>query len=223
MTSPPLSRDILLRPGTRPLLRGGPTKADLLLVPHGDGTVVVKDFAAKNPLIRLWGRIQIHREAAAYEKLRGVAGLPAFHGRLDAHALALQYLEGKGLQACRRRPQRRTYFRSLESTMRAMHARGVVHNDLRGRDNVIVTHDTDRVFLLDLGGAVRLPPGTLRHRLLFGWLSKVDRAALLKWKGMLLPEEFTAEEEAFLRRFGRWRRLWIFNPKGEGLLGRKGK
>jgi predicted Ser/Thr protein kinase len=205
------------------LHQGGPTKADLHLVPLEEGALVVKDFAAKNFLIRLWGRIQIHRETAAYERLRGVPGLPAFHGRLDAHALALQYLEGKGLQGCRRRRQRRSYFRSLEGTMEAMHARGVIHNDLRGRDNVIVTHDTDRVFLLDLGGAVRLPPGSLRHRLIFGLLSRVDRAALLKWKGMLVPEEFTAEEEAFLRRFRRWRRLWIFNPKGESLLGRKGR
>jgi predicted Ser/Thr protein kinase len=205
------------------LHQGGPTKADLHLVPFGEGEAVVKDFAAKNALIRLWGRIQIHREVAAYERLRGVKGLPVFHGRLDAHALAIQYLEGKGLQGCRRRPQRRTYFRSLERTMESMHARGVIHNDLRGRDNVIVTHDTDRVYLLDLGGAVRLPPRSLRHRLLFRLLAQVDRAALLKWKGMLVPEEITAEEEDFLRRFRRWRRLWVFNPKGEGLLGRKGR
>lgn len=215
------SRAALQGSGVRVLLRGGPTKADLLLVPSGPGAVVVKDFAAKNPLIRLLGRLQIRRETAAYRLLRGIEGVPAFIGRVDGHALAVEFVDGKPLKQCRRRPQRREYFRRLARTMDAMHARGVIHNDLRGQDNVLVTHGTDRVVLLDLGGSARLEPGTWRYRLLAPLWLKVDRAALLKWKQILVPEEVTGDERTFLRRFRRWRCLWPFNPKREH-LGRGG-
>jgi predicted Ser/Thr protein kinase len=201
----------------RLLIRGGPTKANLLLVPAGEESVVVKDFAAKNLLVRLLGRLQIRREAAAYRLLQGVEGVPAFIGRVDAHALAVEYVDGKPLKQCRRRPQRREYLRRLSRTMEAMHARGVIHNDLRGQDNILVAHGTDRVVLLDLGGSARLEPGTWRHRLFAPLWLKVDRAALLKWKQILVPEEVTGEEREFLRRFRRWRRLWPFNPKRERL------
>jgi serine/threonine protein kinase len=208
------SRSDLSAPGVRLLHRGGRTKADLLLVPFRPAPVVVKDFARKAGWVRLWGRLQIRREAATYELLRGVPGLAVFHGRVDGHALAMEYLEGKRLDQCRGRDQRRRYFEDLSRTMQALHRRGILHNDLRGKDNALVTHDDDRVVLLDLAGALRLRPGGWLHRLLFPLLARVDRAALLKWKVLLVPEDVTDEERAFLRRFRRWRRLWMFNLKG---------
>ena len=94
-----------------------------------------------------------------------------------------------------------------------MHARGVIHNDLRGKDNTLVRAD-GRVVLIDFAGAFRFRREGLWRRLLFHRLERVDEAAYLKWKRILDPQSLTAEEERFLRRFAIFRRLWVFNPKG---------
>ena len=90
--------------------------------------------------------------------------------------------------------------------------RGVAHLDLRGQDNVLLDSD-GRVRVIDLAAAVCLRPGSLRHRLFFGWFSFADRAALLKWKRLLDAGPYTPEEERFLERHRFWRSLWIFNRK----------
>jgi hypothetical protein len=176
--------------------------------------MVVKDFARKRGWVRAFGRIQIRREAAAYRWLSGLDGFPAFHGRLDAHALAVEYVEAQQINFFQRHEKRRDYFERLREIVEAMHARGVIHNDLRAQENVVVVPATGRVVVLDLGGAVRLRPGSPLNRLFFPLLSVADRAALLKWKLSLAPELVSDEEKAFLERFARWRRLWLLNPKG---------
>ena len=113
----------------------------------------------------------------------------------------------------RKRDRRDDLLDQLLGILNAVHARGVIHNDLRGQDNTLVRPD-GRVVLIDFAGAFRFRPGSAWHRLLFRRLSQVDRAAYLKWKRALRPESLTSEEERFLRRFARFRRLWVFNPKG---------
>ena len=47
-----------------------------------------------------------------------------------------------------------------------------------------------------------------------------DRSALVRWKERLrVPLD--ADDREFLRRFGKWRSLWIFNRKRRG-KGRSG-
>ena len=106
-----------------------------------------------------------------------------------------------------------TLLDQIRGVLDAVHARGVIHNDLRGQDNTLVRPD-GRVVLIDFAGAFRFRAGSTWHRLLFRRLSQVDRAAYLKWKRTIRPEAITPEEERFLRRFARFRRLWVFNPKG---------
>jgi len=100
----------------------------------------------------------------------------------------------------------------LRAILDAIHARGVVHNDLRGRENVLLRRD-GRLAVVDFAGAIRLRPGGLAHRFFFPLFALADEAAFLKWKGMIAPGSYTREDEAFLRRFERWRALWPFNPK----------
>lgn len=202
------------------LQAGEPDKADLLLVDLGDGVMVVKDFAAKAWWVRLLGRVQIARELRAYRWLGPMPGLPALVGRVDGLALALERVDGERI-AFMRDPRARgeDHLAKLRALIDRLHAAGVAHNDLRGRENLLVRADGE-VVTLDLAGAVRLAPGGLAHRLLFGWLSLADEAAYLKWKEFLTPGRFTPEEEAFLRRFGRWRALWPFNRKRRNAGGR---
>jgi hypothetical protein len=209
----PPRREEIERAETRWVKRGGPTKADLKIVDVGQGPLVVKDFRAKAAWVRWIGRLQIARECRAYRWLEGLAGIPRFAGRVDAHALAIEWIRGELLAFLpERRHEGAVTHGKLREVVEGMHRRGLVHLDLRGKDNVVLTPD-GRVVVLDLAAAVRLRPGGWPHRLLFRWLATTDEAALLKWKRILGSEPYTADEQAFLRRYRFWRALWIFNRK----------
>ena len=195
------------------LKAGGRSKADVLVVDVGDGPVVVKDFAAKPWWVRLLGRLQIGRECRAYRSLAGMDGVPAFVGRVDAHALAVERVEGEMLAFAESRfREGERHVERLRALVERMHAAGVYHQDLRGRENVLLRSGGEPV-LLDLAGAVCLRPGGWAQRVLGPVLAMSDVSALLKWKALLTPGRLTPEEEAFLRRFRFWRSLWIFNRK----------
>jgi hypothetical protein len=195
------------------LVRGVGAKADVLVVDVDGGTVIVKDFSPRSRWVRGLGRLQIRREAAAYRWLEGVRGVPFFVGRIDPWALAIERIDGERLAFAALAPEDRPRcVAALRRVVDEIHARGVVHNDLRGRENVLLRRDGE-LALVDFAGAVRLRPGGLAHRLFFRRLALADEAAFLKWKGMIDPGSYTAADEEFLRRFERWRALWPFNPK----------
>lgn len=198
------------------LKKGGPHKADLLLVDAGEGPMVVKDFSGKSVWWRLLGRIQIAREHRAYRWLAGAPGLPALVGLVDPYALAVEQVEGEQLAFAGDRHERAAvYLARLRGVLDGLHARGVVHHDLRGRENVLVRANGD-VVIVDLAGAVCFRPGSLAFRLFFPLLVRTDEAAYLKWKAMLDPGSLTGDERRSLERHRRWRRLWPFNRKAAG-------
>ncbi len=201
------------------LKQGEPRKADLLIVGVGDGQVVVKDFAAKTAWVRALGRFQIRRECRAYGWLGPRPGLAEFLGRVDAHALALEKVEGEQLAFAESRfRQGERHIARLRALIDDLHASGVFHQDLRGRENVLIRPDGELV-LLDLAGALCLKPGGIAYRCLRPLLRLSDESAFLKWKALLTPGRFTAAEERFLRRFRFWRSLWRFNRKPQARRG----
>lgn len=198
------------------IVRGSWTKADLWTTVLPDGRdAVVKDFAAKNGLVRLWGRLQIAREVKFLRLLADLREVPRLFGRLDAVGLVMERLRGEPFYLRHPGPEWRGDLLALRAALDAIQARGVVHNDLRGRENVWL-REGGGIVVIDWAGALRLRPGTLRHRLLFGPLSAIDDSAYLKWKEMLDPESLTDADREQKRRFRRWRRLWPFNRKGVG-------
>lgn len=209
----PPTRQELRGLASRVLKAGGPTKADLLWVELGHGPVVIKDFAGKSRWVRWLGRVQIARESRAYSWLGPLPGLPRFLGRVDAHALALERIDGVQLiRAPQRSANGQQLLARLQGVMEGLHAAGLAHLDLRGRENVMLGANGE-IYVLDLAGAVWLRPGSLAHRLFFRWLKLTDHAALLKWKGLLSAGPYTEQEEAFLNRYRFWRSLWLFNRK----------
>jgi len=197
----------------RLLKRGESNKADLFIVDLDEGPVVVKDFAAKGWWVRLLGRLQTWREARAYERLAGIPGVPRFHGRIDALALAVEWVEARELG---RIPDRATNgaarLARLGEILDAIHTAGVAHLDLRARENVLVTAE-EELYVVDFAAAVRLRPGGLAHRLWFPWLRSVDESAFLKWKRLLEAGPYTDEERRRLDRHRFFRTLWIFNRR----------
>ncbi|HEX5041867.1 MAG TPA: hypothetical protein VFV75_03115 [Candidatus Polarisedimenticolaceae bacterium] len=200
--------------GATVLKAAGATKADLRVLERPGGAVVVKDYGDKPWWTRIWAGWQIARECRAYAFAGPQPFLPRLLGRIDRLALALERIPGEQLADVHvRYPDKPALLSSLRAAIDALHARGIVHLDLRGRENVMVTGE-GRIYLLDLGGAVWLRPGGLLHRLFFPWLVAADEAAWIKWKEMLSPGNLDARERAFERRFRWLRALWIFNPKG---------
>jgi serine/threonine protein kinase len=209
----PLRREELAGAIVGVIKQGGPWKADLVLADLGGGPVVVKDFAGKSPLTRWLGRIQIAREAGAYRWLAGAEGIPTFVGRIDEYALAIEWVDGEELsQASGARGRELELVDRLRAIVRGFHARGLVHNDLRGRENVLLTKSGD-LRVVDFAGALRLRPGGVLHRLLGRPLGLADESAVLRWKERLAPESLTLQEREFLERYKRYRWLWPFNRK----------
>lgn len=198
------------------LVRGRWSKADLWTTVLADGTpIVVKDYGGKPWLGRVLGRIQLRREQRALQRLSGIRGVPHWLGPLDREGFAMERAPGRRIQECSKGAQRRALV-ELGDILSQVHARGVLHNDLRGRENVLATEDGSSVTVIDWGGATFFPPGSWRRRLFFRLARRVDEGGLLKWKERLAPETLTAQDVEFLRRFQRWRRLWPFNRKGTG-------
>lgn len=207
------TRADLAQPGVRPLKRGEPDKADLLLVPTAEGQVVVKDFRAKAWWVRGIGRLQIAREVRAYQALGSIPGIPRLVGRIDGLAVAIERIEGEPLgHAGDRARDGAEKLGQLRAILDRIHARGVAHWDLRARDNVLVDR-AGQVFVLDFASAMRLRPGGLPHRLLFRWCRLIDESAYLKWKRLLDAGPYSSAEQRFVDRYRIWRALWFHRSK----------
>jgi serine/threonine protein kinase len=194
-------------------VKGGLGKADILLVDLGQGPMIVKDFARGVWWLRWLGALQAARETSAYRKLEGLPGVPRFVGRIDRLAFAIERIDGERLAFLRHTEDDGVrHLAALRQVVDAIHERGVVHNDLRGRENVLLAKDGS-LAVIDFAAALHLAPGGLLHRLFFRRLASTDEAALLKWKGILAPSTYTDADRAALARFQRLRSLWPFNAK----------
>jgi predicted Ser/Thr protein kinase len=193
--------------------KGAWNKADVLLVSLAEGRFAVKDYRAKSPPIRWSGAVQLAREARAYRRLAGVEGVPRFFRALDRHAIIIEYVGGIRLPRYHRRhggvPR---VAERIKELLARVHDRGIIHGDLRSRDNILVTAGGD-LYLIDYSSATLFEPHSWAGRVLFPRLKRAEERALLKWKVALAPDELTAEELASHRRFKRLRRLWPFNRK----------
>lgn len=154
-----------------------------------DGMVVVKDFAARPAWIRwTWGWWMTAREVRAYHVLQGVSAVPCFLGRVDRFAFALEYRPGQPLTRSLAAEVPASFVDDLRRAVAEMHARGVVHLDLRHRSNLLAGSD-GRPVLLDFASAIRLSPTGPVGRWLLGWLARIDHAALRKWEVRLTPRK----------------------------------
>lgn len=208
-----LTRADLPRAAGGYIKKGAWNKADILLVETSEGRFAVKDYAAKNALVRWAGIPQLTREERAYRRLQGVPGVPRFTRRLDTYAIIMEYVGGIRLPKFHRRhggvPR---VTQRLKELLAEVHARGIIHGDLRSRDNILVTPGGD-IYLIDFSSASVFEPGTWAGRVLFPRLKRAEERALLKWKVALTPGELTPEDLATHRRFKKLRWLWPFNRK----------
>ena len=183
--SPVPSRSELVGAQRECLSQGGARNPDVWRVEFGGRSMVVKDFRRRSAFVRATiGRIVTAREARAWRALDGHPAVPRFLGRIDELAFAVEYRPGRYLS--RRIQVHAEFLPRLEAAVDEMHARGVVHLDLKHRDNVLTGED-GRPILVDFGSAFVFEPGGILARLLLPILAAVDRLAVRKWWTKLGP------------------------------------
>jgi len=180
---PGIAREDLEARTIEVLHRGGWANPDVLLARSDSGiSVVVKDFSPRGPLIRtLFGPWITRREARAYRVLRGLPGVPELLGILDARALVNEYRPGVLMSRSLAGRLPREFMDELRTIVRAMHARGVVHLDMRHRSNVLADPD-GHPLLIDFASAICVRPGGVLARTLIPLLARIDWGAVRKWQ-----------------------------------------
>ena len=169
------------------LTEGAPFKADVTVVDLGDGPMVVKDFAARSWWRRLFGRREVERECRAYTYIGSMSWFPAFIGRIDSDALAVEKVDGITLRfADDIDDKRENYLGQIRSAMERLAELGFLHLDARAYRNVLRRPDGQVVFI-DLAGSFWIPPGRLGHRLLRRFIALYYEANIIKWETLLAP------------------------------------
>jgi RIO-like serine/threonine protein kinase len=168
---------------------------------------VAKDYRACTALYR-WtvGAWNLRRERSALERLAGLGGIPRIEARVGRWILVMTHFEGRDLGKTKKRNQTPAYFDELMALVEAMHARGVVHLDLRQRRNVLVTPDRHPA-ILDFGNALCVRPGSRLAR----FLARIDHSGVLKYKQRANPGALSPEETQVLSKVERRRKLWPFS------------
>jgi predicted Ser/Thr protein kinase len=167
---------------------------------------VVKDFMPRLWLIRnTYGRHLLRRELMALDRLKGVRGVPQDAFRPDAFALAYRYMSGTTLISSRPGWPPPEYYPALEKLAMEMHARGIVHLDLRYRRNVLILED-GTPGVIDFQACMRIDrmPRFLQRR-----MAQIDLSGVYKHWFLRSPETLDEARLARYRSQERWRRLWF--------------
>jgi predicted Ser/Thr protein kinase len=204
---------------------GSGYQAAVRLYETSRGAVVVKTPHRDGPLGLLWRHL-LRREQAVYARLGGIAGIPRSLGLVGGDSLALEFIAGPSLREHEPRiAAREAFFAKLLATLRAMHAAGVAHSDLKRKDNIIVGPG-EQPYLIDFGIAVRRSEtSSLWNRLVFAPLVQMDLNAWVKLKygrridpavepGILTDEDAAIYRPLWLERAARavrvpWQKLTL--------------
>jgi len=166
------------------------------------------------PLLRRLEFWVLKREARALRRLEGLEEVPDFLGYPDGTSIALEYREGETLRERDPAELPAAFYRELEEAVRRIHRRGIVHSDLKKRENILVSPQ-DRPVLLDFGThlreSTRLPMGGFFYRQFY----RMDLNAVAKLKRRFRPDLMEErdrkrlEHPVLLERLDRFRREYI--------------
>lgn len=207
---------------------GSGYQASVRLHETPSGAVVVKTPHG-GALGFLW-RYLLRREGDVYARVAGIPGIPRCFGLLHGRALALEYVAGPSLREHEARiADREAFFAKLLATVRAMHAAGVTHGDLKRKDNIVVGAG-EQPYLIDFGIACRRSAtNALWNRFVFARLVQMDLNAWVKLKygrrvdpdaepGVLAAEDASLYRPLLIERVARavrvpWQTITLRRPR----------
>ena len=121
----------------------------IVLLFEGDGIKLVIKTAMGRGVVRKARQATLEREYAAYRRLEGVSGVPVCYGLLAKRYLLMEFIKGTTYRKAQWQ-DRDTWFEELLVIIRAFHARGVSHGDLKSKTNMIVGRD-QKPYVIDFG------------------------------------------------------------------------
>jgi hypothetical protein len=195
-----LSRDTIGQYLVKTLRPGGGTRPALLVIEDRGKRAVVKDYLASGWLLRrIFGPWLIAREERIYLRLQGAAGVPHLVGKLDRHALVVEFIRGCASSECSEGSLPLEFFDRLAAVVNGMHGRGVVHCDLKNRSNIVVGEGNEP-YIVDFASAFTYEGvlGPLR-RMAFERFRLDDWRAVVKAR-MLVGGVRSDEDERFVRQ-----------------------
>lgn len=176
-----------------------------------DGKPLLRRVAcgSRVPGTRVAARILAVNEQRALEMLEHLPFTPRGLGRAAAGVYLRGWLEGLPLYQAA--PYSDEFFGELVRRVEAMHAAGVVHNDLAKEANVLALADGSPG-LIDFQVALRFP-ASRRPRWLFDLLRAEDLRHALKHKACYRPDLLTDDDRRRLARRSwpveLWRRTFM--------------
>ena len=170
---------------------------------------ILKDFASRAAWVRHgFGRFLLGREVRALQRLEGLPGIPSQAFRVDGFAMAARFVPGRTLGRVEIEDGRMSaeFLAALEALLQQVHARGLVHLDTRGGNNLLMMPD-GAPGIIDFQAALstRWMPAGLRR-----WFEGLDMGGIYKKWQRFQPEAMGAQRRAHFEQMNRWRRLWIF-------------
>jgi RIO-like serine/threonine protein kinase len=202
LTREPLDVDALL-PAIEAALAGArlPHKAGhqgaVHVIVHKARRYAVKAATGRWPLRSLRER-HLRHEYRAYQRLRGVRGVPHCHGLAGGRYLVLDYVSGPNARDAQFVDRDAFYDRALRIILE-IHSRGVAHADLKRRDNILVTAGEEPL-LVDYGIAVLRRPGSHPlNRWLFDLARRLDLNAWIKHKYRHRRDDITDADRVYYR------------------------
>lgn len=191
----------------RKLLRDGQwanARVDLVHINASDWTV--KDFSSRSWWVRnSIGRFLLRRELRVLKQLNGIIGISSTAFRIDAFALATQFLPGRALAQAKPEDVGANFFPCLEALVQAMHARKIVHLDIRGPKNILL-QPNGKPAIIDFQSSLstRWMPNFLRRI-----LEDIDLGGVYKRWNLWQPQTLDDTRRAVFERSNRFRRLWL--------------
>ena len=205
----PFTRADTERAPRRIINRGRWANATVFVHVHDGVDWVVKDFGVcPLPYRATVGRFMVQRELAALERLHGISGIPTDAFRIDSYALAYRFVPGSEIAIVGPDGATPDYFRELEATVLAMHARGITHLDLRSGGNILVT-ETGHPLVIDFQSHIK---GSRLPGFLWRMLVNVDLGGVYKHWWDRHPDSLGIERRAIRDRAKAWRRFWFLKP-----------
>jgi hypothetical protein len=170
---------------------------------------IFKDFSSRAWWVRHGvGRLLLAREVRALRRLEGLPGIPSMAFRVDGFAMAARFVPGRtlGRVGLDGEPLSAQFLAALEALLQRVHARGLVHLDTRGGNNLLMMPD-GAPGIIDFQAALstRWMPLPLRR-----WFEVLDLGGIYKKWLQFQPEAMGAQRREHFERMNRWRRLWVF-------------